>query len=174
MMQRYLQHAQVFFPFSLMELQQYQYGFLRSFSCRFASGLTHLVQCKSLNDHTFGTVLSNCQRADIGQQVSDLLIVNLQATNVTVYRSKENNPFPWKGETRVKRSTAWLFYTNRENKINRKVQTLTSRYEKATANSFSSLASSIRLNSSFIVRYITPGSSGEPNMVCVLPAPVAP
>lgn len=54
------------------------------------------------------------------------------------------------------------------------IQTYTSRYENAIANSFSSLASSMRLNSSFIVRYMTPGSFGEPNMVCVLPAPVAP
>lgn len=50
----------------------------------------------------------------------------------------------------------------------------TSRYETATANSFSSLASSMRLKSSFIVRYMTPGSFCVPNMVCVLPAPVAP
>lgn len=54
------------------------------------------------------------------------------------------------------------------------IQIFTSRYEKAIANSFSSLASSIRLNSSFMVRYMTPGSFGEPNIVCVLPAPVAP
>ena len=52
---------------------------------------TNLVKCKALNDHTFGTVLSNCQRADISQQVSDLFIINLQATNIKGNRSRENN-----------------------------------------------------------------------------------
>lgn len=55
-----------------------------------------------------------------------------------------------------------------------KIQIFTSRYENATANSFSSLASSMRLNSSVMVRYMTPGSFCEPSIVCVLPAPVAP
>lgn len=77
-------------------------GSLHVFSNRFNMdtkiGLNHtftnLVQCKALNNHTFGTVLSNCQRADISQQVSDLFIVNLQTTDVNVNRSKENNLSP--------------------------------------------------------------------------------
>lgn len=65
---------------------------------------TNLVQCKALNDHTFGTVLSNCQRADISQQVSDLFIINLQATNIIVNIRKEKNLSPWINETRVNKS----------------------------------------------------------------------
>lgn len=55
---------------------------------------TNLVKCKALNNHTFGTVLSNCQRANISQQVSDLFIINLQTTNINVNRSKDNNLSP--------------------------------------------------------------------------------
>lgn len=55
---------------------------------------TNLVKCKALNNHTFGTVLSNCQRANISQQVSDLFIINLQTKNINVNRSKESNLSP--------------------------------------------------------------------------------
>lgn len=58
---------------------------------------TNLVQCKALHNHTFGTVLSNSQRANISQQVSDLFIINLQITNINVKREKqrrENNLSP--------------------------------------------------------------------------------
>lgn len=55
---------------------------------------TNLVKCKALYNHTFGTVLSNCQRANISQQVSDLFIINLQTKNINVNRSKESNLSP--------------------------------------------------------------------------------
>lgn len=55
---------------------------------------TNLVKCKALNNHTFGTVLSNCQRANISQQVSDLFIINLQTTNIDINRSIDNNLSP--------------------------------------------------------------------------------
>lgn len=49
---------------------------------------TNLVKCKALNNHTFGTVLSNGQRANISQQVSDLLIINLQTKILTLTEAK--------------------------------------------------------------------------------------
>lgn len=47
---------------------------------------TNLVQCQTLNDHPLGTVLSNSQRSDVSQQVSDLFVINLETTDVVVNR----------------------------------------------------------------------------------------